>query len=372
MLIQEVAMFRTITIAFILAVISACMCPVFTKENHVHGVLQRNERWRAENGPYIINGDLVVPENIKLTITPGTQVFIAVPDAYDIDITQQDRLDSLLSAIKIRGTLSCIGKRDARIRILPLFANRSRAAWYGIILDHSYSELTEIAFTDIVGAAYGIYATGCRPVIRNCIFEYNKVGIFNHDKGNTYAFNNVFARNFVCGARIEASNPTYYNNIFYSNWSNGLWGDDVSSLTFEYNCVYGNSDNALTGCNPKYGLLTTANENGDSTDYAHNIYADPLFGETAIASGTRSKEEPDSAPIKDTALIRLLKDDSTHHAGNNRTAKIESRLYNNARFRLKNNSPCINAGNPKKAFKDKDGSRNDMGIYGAREFVDLP
>jgi hypothetical protein len=36
-------------------------------------------------------------------------------------------------------------------------------------------------------------------------------------------------------------------------------------------------------------------------------------------------------------------------------------------FRLKPDSPCLNAGNPDPIFSDADGSRNDMGAYGGPE-----
>jgi hypothetical protein len=36
-------------------------------------------------------------------------------------------------------------------------------------------------------------------------------------------------------------------------------------------------------------------------------------------------------------------------------------------FRLKANSPCLDAGNPDPIFNDPDGSRNDMGAYGGPE-----
>ncbi|MBZ0266097.1 T9SS type A sorting domain-containing protein, partial [bacterium] len=35
-------------------------------------------------------------------------------------------------------------------------------------------------------------------------------------------------------------------------------------------------------------------------------------------------------------------------------------------FRLREESPCINAGHPDEAYNDVDGSRNDMGIYGGQ------
>ncbi|MBZ0263479.1 T9SS type A sorting domain-containing protein, partial [bacterium] len=43
---------------------------------------------------------------------------------------------------------------------------------------------------------------------------------------------------------------------------------------------------------------------------------------------------------------------------------ISPLFENEVDFRLREESPCINAGHPNEAYHDVDGSRNDMGIYG--------
>jgi hypothetical protein len=363
---------RHAPVAFFVVVITVCALAGNTDTpTRVHGPLQRNERWRAENGPYIIEGDLVIPEGLKLTITPGTRVYVAVPESYETAITQRDRLDSLFTAIKVYGTLSCIGSRNERIRILPLYANRRRATWYGIVLHKSYSEMTDIAFTDIVGAAYGISVRECSPVVRNCVFEYNKVGIHCHVKGNVYAFNNVLTRNFVCAIRIKTSNPTFYNNIVYSNYNAGVWGDNVSQITFAYNCVFENMDGNVTGCDPRFGMAVRTNTHGDSIDFAHNIYTDPVFKGTLTAHRARQKDPMKETPphtVADTTLLRMLRHDTTTPDA----PDSDSTGSSSGRFVLSAHSPCIDAGNPKNLFKDEDGSRNDMGIHGAREYIDIP
>ena len=41
----------------------------------------------------------------------------------------------------------------------------------------------------------------------------------------------------------------------------------------------------------------------------------------------------------------------------------------NSDYSLKSDSPCINAGPPDARFNDRDGSRNDIGMFGGQNFI---
>lgn len=334
-------------------------------ETRVSGRITQSTRWTAEKGPYIVRGDLVIEKQARLSIAPGTRILISPPVHYDSDIQQYDSVDSVTTAIKIKGMLSCIGRRDQRIVFAPLGENRQNS-WYGIVFDESYDQLTEIAFADIAGACNGVVVRGCSPIIRNSIIEFNNVGILCKEKGNARVYNCVISSNQVAGIRAIASNPVFYNNIIVNTKNNGLWCDGVSQVDFKYNCLFGNADGDLLDCDPRLGILLEKKAS-DSTDYAHNIYRNPIFAgspEDSVAVEHDISLPTEKSRISDTTLAKVLHEELVDSLA----AKRRERQY--PRFSLSPYSPCRDAGAPFKQMKDPDGSRNDMGIYGGPEFFE--
>lgn len=139
----------------------------------------------------------------------------------------------------------------------------------------------------------------------------------------------------------DYSSPTFVNVTISANTSNGeeiagIFCSNDSHPTFENAILWNDSDNeiilrqyglpssvTLSYCNVRSGEdAIVAAENGNIVWPQGNIDADPLFVD----------------------------------------------LDNND-FRLKRNSPSIDAGNPSSEYTDPDGSRNDMGAFGGPRTV---
>jgi hypothetical protein len=43
--------------------------------------------------------------------------------------------------------------------------------------------------------------------------------------------------------------------------------------------------------------------------------------------------------------------------------------WENGNYQLQSNSPCIDAGPPDPQYNDRDGSRNDIGMFGGHNFI---
>jgi hypothetical protein len=328
------------------------------------GILTGDTRWNAEEGPYYLTSDLLVPKNVRLTIAAGTRVIIGAPEGKDTLLTQYDDIDSRTVAIKVHGSLICIGKSTKRITFAPDSIATKKPAWYGIVLHQVDEQFTEIAHSDITGAYCGIVLKQCSPTVRNSIIEHNHIGLRCTDRASPHVYNCVIVFNSAAGIRVESANPQFTNNIIAFNRNNGLWCDGIAKITCMYNCIAVNSDGDFLECDPELGLLVKKNKRGDSIDVFNNLRSDPVFSGSTSESAARRKDislPTEKHLIRDTTLTAVLHD--------NQKEAAKAAVAPPGRYRLSKYSPCIDAGAPAAAFKDPDGSRNDMGIWGGPEYI---
>lgn len=330
-------------------------------EMKVGGILTRNTRWNASEGPFHLKSDLFIPRGVRLTITAGSKIIIGgTPLENDTDVVQLNANDKRMVALKVRGMLICIGKSDKRISFTPDSTIANRPGWYGIVLDQADEQFTEIAHTDIAGAFCGITVRDCGVPVTSCIIEYNHIGIECVKRASTCISNCVIAKNTTAGIRITESNPVITNSIIVFNSNNGIWCDGISHITFSFNCIYGNRDGDFFDCDPEYGLEKRKNKNGDSTDAYHNIRMNPIFSGSAADSAAAREDislPTDISSVRDTAIAALVNSpfDST---------SLQEKTSVFLRYGLSRYSPCIDAGNPSKKYRDQNETRNDMGIWG--------
>ena len=330
-------------------------------ETEVGGVLKRDTRWNRDDGPYILTEDLVVSRNVRLTIASGCRIVVSSSPRNDTAVPQLDNVDSRLTSIKVYGTLICVGSSDKRITFSPDTHSITHPSWYGIILDDADDQFTEITYTDISGAFNGIMVKKSAPLIHHVIIEHNHTGLLCTDQGSVRIYNSLIGFNTSAGIRTEKSNPSIINSIIVFNRNNGIWCDGMSKINCSYNCIFGNADGDLLDCDPEIGLLTKTNKNGDSIDVFNNVLQDPVFSGSPADSSERLKD-PDvpteKALVRDTVIAAIIHEEDRKTAG---TVPVKTRRL---RYQLSRYSPCRDAGDPSSGFKDRDGSRNDMGIYG--------
>jgi hypothetical protein len=334
-------------------------------EKHVGGVIDRDLRWTAEDGPYILQSDLVIPKYRRLIIGPGTKIIIS--SQLHEDTTEQiDDFDKSSISIKVKGLLSCTGRRSGRIVISPeIKPSGKKYGWYGIIFDNPTEEGNEIICTDITGAYIAVKSVACSPVIHGCIIENNHIGIFCHKPGKSSITNCIIGYNLLAGIRVSDANPVIISCIITGNKNNGIWCDGKSKITLNHNCVWDNKDGNLLDCDPYFGLNVKKNSRGDSIDAYSNIFLSPVFAGSADDSiaAERDLDNPtDSSKVKNTIIadiIQSFQKKSTYLPDTDKPIQ---------RFTLSKYSPCIDAGSPDRKFRDNDESRNDMGIYGGPEY----
>lgn len=331
-------------------------------ETKVGGILTRDTRWKPENGPYRLVGDLVIARHVRLTIAPGCRIITAAGSPADTAIEQFDDIDSRYASIKVLGTLICVGNSRKQTVFSPDTSIGTFPAWYGIILDGADDQFTEIGHTDLTGAVNGITVRNCAPLIHHTIIEHNHTGIVCIDHGSAHVYNCCIAYNITTGIRIEKSNPVFRNSLVVFNRNNGVWCDGTSRIDFRYNCIFGNSDGDLLDCDPEIGLMKKMNKNGDSVDTYHNLREDPIFSGSAADSTSRVKDL--SVPTTNNHIHNREIAAIIHGTTNDTVPSEPDTSPPEQRYELSGYSPCRDAGDPSSKLKDRDGSRNDMGIYG--------
>jgi hypothetical protein len=351
--------------AFIAFLLCLAVVPALA-ETLVGGVITRDTRWTADEGPYIVTQDVLVAKRAHLAIGPGTVILVGKATFRDKTIPQVDALDSVTIAITVEGGLDCVGRPDKRISFVPQAQDRQGPHWYGIVFRKTADNAAELAYADISGAYNAVSVFGASPAIHHCRVDFNNVGVVCGDLSSPQVLNCVIAYNFATGIKVTAANPLLQNNIIAFNRNNGMWCDGASKITFEYNCVFGNRDGNLLDCDPELGVMKKKNERKDSVDYKDNLYRNPVFAGSEYDSLAVERDvslPTDKSRIRDTALAKVLEPalkDSL--AAKKRGARYM--LYSLSKY-----SPCIHSGSPAAEFKNSDGTRADIGMYGSSRYA---
>jgi parallel beta-helix repeat protein len=356
---------KTKTALALIAAALAALTPPASAEVRVSGIIDRETRWKAEDGPYILEGDLLVTRFGNLVIAPGTRVIVSAAAKKGDLAPPLDKADSTLVSIRVKGVLNCIGRRNNPIVFEPEKSGHLEFPWRGIILDKADDRYTEIAFTEISGATTGVTVRNTGSVVRNSAIENCNIGILAAETGSPRLYNNMITGCFTAGIKIERSNPQILNNIIAFNNNIGLWCDNSSKITVKYNCVFGNADGNFLDCDPELGKMSRGGKGKDSTDANSNITTDPIFaGSSAEAKAIELDVNlpTDSSKVKDKKLLGI----PNIQFGPPR--KKEPTTLGSEVRQLSKYSPCINAGDPSGAFKNMDGTKNTIGPSGGQDF----
>jgi hypothetical protein len=115
-----------------------------------------------------------------------------------------------------------------------------------------------------------------------------------------------------------------------------------------------------------FGVNKKKNERKDSVDFRDNIFRNPIFAgsESDSVAVERDVSLPtDKSRIKDTALAKVL-DPTLKDSLAAKKREARYMIYSLSKY-----SPCIHTGCPTQEFKNSDGTRADMGMYGSTRYA---
>ena len=314
------------------------------------GIITENTWWTASNSPYILTNDVVIAPDARLVIEPGVTVLVERPTRIPEGIQQIDQLDSFTVSIKVYGAIYALGTPTNPIifRGQDVKTENINTHWFGIFINSRRTQEITIGYAIISSAANGIWVKNGRPMIRNTLFEFNNTGLRIENRADVRAIHNIFSKNFLAGVRVLESNPFIFNSIFVDNNTIGLWGDGKAKIDLRNNLFFNNGRN-FSNTDPLFGIKSRVNANGDSTDFAGNMIADPIFVGSVREASMRAAGRPERIPASQIIMNEI---------NDNR------RLYFLSPF-----SPAIDAGVSDRMFREPDGSLPDLGIWGGAEII---
>jgi parallel beta-helix repeat protein len=193
-------------------------------------ILVSDTIWRGEVS---VSEDVLVPEGVTLTITPGTVIKVTSPESTKTD----PEYLSPMTEITIRGTLQSDGKRNAPI----IFRNDSetdeRGGWAGILIDGGSASLSSCR---IQGAETGIYVIKGTLVASDSVFRENRYGLVAEGPKtkvnikNTRISENDYGLFIFNGAQVD-----HRESVIENNGKKNIYSADVKKHPFktEYSAV---------------------------------------------------------------------------------------------------------------------------------------
>ncbi|MFC1704662.1 right-handed parallel beta-helix repeat-containing protein [Candidatus Omnitrophota bacterium] len=226
-----------------------------------------DQTWTAGDNPYIVVGDLTVPEGTTLTIEPGVEV------RFDMELLDQVRFPFQL---KVYGTLHAIGTPEDRILFTSSQDYPRPGDWEWIYVAPSASD-TIIQYATIEYAVFGLFDKSMHSpptrISHSIIHRNSHLGVYAYES-NTEILNNTVVRNASSAMFLLASTALVQNNIVAKNAVYGISAHADVSASLLYNDVWENGSNYLN-------ILP-----GE-----HDIEEDPLFedlinGDYSLMSGS--------------------------------------------------------------------------------------
>ncbi len=342
--------------------LSFCLLPGLCYGVEVCGELENSADWVKKNSPYIVTNDLYIPFKSRLKIEPGVEVIFTEPRQCKSNTIQFDWADSQYVSIKVDGALYLDGSEEDPIVFSGIKKGKT-VSWDGIRIENKSSALVEIKHSIFQNAHNAIHAVNSNFPVRNCLFQYNNHGIYLDNGGNLQIINNNFVENRSSGIFINGSSPIVINNIFYKNMNYGIWSDSRQNLEINYNGFWENADGNCHRCENGMLIAVTQNARGDSADANYNIQMDPVFQGSKSFAEHQKKDLKVATPMESVAdkKMALMEKEAIHKRGE-KVAVFQN--FGKGPYVLSKYSPYRGAGHPKEVFNNRDGTPNDIGMFG--------
>lgn len=321
-------------------------------------------QWSLKNSPYLVNGEITIPNDSSLIIEAGVNVILT--GSYQINIqgriiaagTENDTIsfiaqdvDSAWNGLKFQNTPATNDtSKLIYCKIRDVYVMQSGVINGGAISVKGFNKLliahcliTQNTITgDLHSAGAGLYIDSCSPLIANNIISYNAApkshggGVAIVTGSNPVFINNIIFKNHATGGAgiliADNSNPVFINNTIVKNQAD-LAGDVVNHA--------GAVD--IIGCHPVFVntiLFANSAAVGSQIHFQNGGQADFYFCD--IENG-------------EDGFARNLVNGGSFSGIYNSNIKTDP-LFTNSEsddYNLSENSPCISSGTDSVFFNGK-------------------
>jgi hypothetical protein len=358
---------------------AAAFPPTAAAATEVCGTLRGVQEWTARRSPYLITSDAYLPNTSRLKIGPGVKVLFARKPspckAEDPAPKPVDWSDSAYVGFRIEGPFHVLGTEENPVVFEPAPAQaapgkpgeasartgrEAAVAWDGLRMAGQNPGGAEIAHAVFRGANRALHARKASFFVHHCLFEGNNTGIALGMRGDLSIVNSAFIGNLSAGISLEKARPRVAASLFLGNRAYGIWSDGRIGLFASYNAFW---DNAEEHCFRCVHTILEGGELDTLPDASGNIIADPVFVGSESHKAALAADESSDTPghlVKDKTLAKLEAESRPKWA----KPKPAFRPQGTGPYRLSAYSRLIDAGPPGAGFKDRDGSRGDIGLHG--------
>jgi hypothetical protein len=166
------------------------------------GVMSQNAVWTAQEGPYILGGDLTVAPGVSLMIDKGTAISVSKGNQWDI--SDGDNAVDLI----IQGTLVVQGTADMPVTFTSADAAPQAGDWNGITFD----VMSDLGASMIKGlkvsfAAIGVKGTAGIPELKDSQFySCSQAGVYCLASRRAVLVKNVLVDTSASGILVRDTN----------------------------------------------------------------------------------------------------------------------------------------------------------------------
>ena len=222
-------------------------------ENHQ---LTKDETWYPEK-TYIVKGNLEIPQDVTLNISPGTTVKFG-----------RDALLTVKGILKI-GTPLAQEQVTQLVHLTSENINPSPEDWQGIFFDHTHDLESFIRGTVIEYAAIALDIKTTSPTVTECTLRLNKTAIALDGSDAYIQHNDILDNNTGISTIGRQTRPQIEKNNITKN-ETGIFCENVQSIIRNNNL---NANIFALRLNVKFNLIVANNwwGNSDITKIANTI-----------------------------------------------------------------------------------------------------
>ncbi|MBF0408950.1 MAG: carboxypeptidase regulatory-like domain-containing protein [Candidatus Riflebacteria bacterium] len=203
------------------------------------GTMQSDAVWLKKYSPLELSGDIIIPENIKLTIEPGVVVRVSETDGY------QGGMDTMKCELTVEGTIKLGQPGNEPVRFLSASSLPDQKRWCGIRIKSLKTQPpSQIDSLETANAEYGLMVSDSPIDISYFAAKYCKTGLILQGASGTY-LTSISAEECDTGLFAEGNLNCQISNVRCIGGETGISFSGNRSMNLSMFDIRGTSETGL-------------------------------------------------------------------------------------------------------------------------------